>query len=182
MADKKLKVINLFAGAGAGKSTTAAGLYFHMKIKGYSVELVTEYAKELTWKKDKETLKNQLHILDVQEGRQALLKGQVDCIITDSPILLGLIYHIPPVPQDYKELLFKKWNEYDNQNFFISRVKPYIQAGRNESEAGAREKDAEIKLMLQKNNITYIDVFGDNKAPNMILDRIEFDMWPNVKT
>jgi adenylate kinase family enzyme len=32
-----MKVINLFAGPGAGKSTTAAALFSKMKWKGYNV-------------------------------------------------------------------------------------------------------------------------------------------------
>jgi len=41
----KTKVINLFAGPGAGKSTTAAGLFAEMKRANVDVELVTEYVK-----------------------------------------------------------------------------------------------------------------------------------------
>ena len=44
-----MKVINLFAGPGTGKSTTAAGLFYKMKSKGYMVELVTEFAKDLVY-------------------------------------------------------------------------------------------------------------------------------------
>ena len=40
-----MKVINLFAGPGAGKSTTAAGLFHLMKIAGMNVELVTEFSR-----------------------------------------------------------------------------------------------------------------------------------------
>lgn len=44
--------INLFAGPGTGKSTTAAGVFFEMKRSGMSVEYVTEYAKSLVFSKD----------------------------------------------------------------------------------------------------------------------------------
>ena len=44
-----MKVINLWGGPGCGKSTTAAGLFSIMKMRGHKVELVTEYAKELTY-------------------------------------------------------------------------------------------------------------------------------------
>ena len=48
----KLKmIINIFGGPGVGKSTVAADLFVIMKKEGYSVELVTEYAKELTYEK-----------------------------------------------------------------------------------------------------------------------------------
>ena len=44
-----MKVINLFGGPGCGKSTTAADLFARMKLRGLSVELVTEYAKDVVW-------------------------------------------------------------------------------------------------------------------------------------
>lgn len=42
-----MKVINLFGSAGAGKSTTALGVTHQLKINGYKVEYVSEYAKQL---------------------------------------------------------------------------------------------------------------------------------------
>ena len=39
-------VINLFGPSGAGKSTTALGLAYELKLKGYKVEVVTEWIKE----------------------------------------------------------------------------------------------------------------------------------------
>jgi hypothetical protein len=66
-----MKVINLWAGPGAGKSTTAAGLFFLMKLTGRRVELVTEYAKEVVYDQDPTRIKNQLLILAKQCSRQA---------------------------------------------------------------------------------------------------------------
>ena len=48
------KVINLFGGPGAGKSTTAAGLFYEMKVRDIKCELVTEYAKDMTYEKQRE--------------------------------------------------------------------------------------------------------------------------------
>ena len=39
------KIINLYGGPGVGKSTTAAGLFYKMKIAGYSCELAYEWIK-----------------------------------------------------------------------------------------------------------------------------------------
>lgn len=44
-----MKVINLFGGAGIGKSTFAASLFAHMKQLHLNVELVQEYAKHLVY-------------------------------------------------------------------------------------------------------------------------------------
>jgi hypothetical protein len=42
-----MKVLNLFAGPGAGKSTTAAGRVQYLKLADGSCELITEVAKAL---------------------------------------------------------------------------------------------------------------------------------------
>jgi ATP:corrinoid adenosyltransferase len=53
-----MKVINLWAGPGAGKSTTASGLFYLMKTADMQVELVTEYAKDMTWEGRHEVLQD----------------------------------------------------------------------------------------------------------------------------
>jgi adenylate kinase family enzyme len=64
-----MKVINLFGGPGSGKSTLAAGLFERMKIQGLSVELVTEYAKDMVWERRGNILDDQLYILAKQHRR-----------------------------------------------------------------------------------------------------------------
>ena len=43
--------ICLYAGPGAGKSTTAAWLFSQLKMQDYDIELVTEYVKQWTYTK-----------------------------------------------------------------------------------------------------------------------------------
>ncbi len=45
--------INLFAGPGAGKSTTATWLFSQLKIAGISIELTSEYVKVGLARKEK---------------------------------------------------------------------------------------------------------------------------------
>ena len=93
----KLKVINLFAGPGAGKSTTRAGLFYLMKQNRYNVEETTEYAKDLTRDKDVSILSDQLYILAKQNRKLNRLQGKVDYALTDAPLLLNVHY----TPIDY---------------------------------------------------------------------------------
>lgn len=64
-------VVNLYGGPGVGKSTGAAYVFARLKEAGVVAELVTEFAKDLTWghsraildevkdyKRDRETILN----------------------------------------------------------------------------------------------------------------------------
>jgi ATP:corrinoid adenosyltransferase len=64
-----MKVINIFAGPGAGKSTTAAGLFYHMKKLNMSVELVTEYAKSRVWEQHSSVMRDQVYLTAKQKTR-----------------------------------------------------------------------------------------------------------------
>lgn len=127
------KIINLFAGPGAGKSTAASALFSLMKAHGEHVELVTEYAKDLVW--DKARMDNQLAILGKQDKRLHRLVGNVDYVITDSPLLLGAIY-IEKGSRfdnaDFRNTVRWAFNSYDNINFFLRRLPNYDPRGRNQ--------------------------------------------------
>jgi len=90
-----MKLINLWGGPGTGKSTTAAGLFSLMKLKGYDVELVPEYAKDLTWEGHHNKLADQNYVFAKQHRRIArLVEHDLDYVITDSPLLFT-IYYMP---------------------------------------------------------------------------------------
>lgn len=168
-----MKVINLFAGPGAGKSTTAAGLFNLMKLRGHNCELVTEFAKDLTWEGRINTLSNQLYILAKQEARLARLEGKVDYVITDSPLLLGLAY----VNERFDKPWFHHTVEgafdlYDNLSFLIGRVKPYQKVGRNQSAEEAKLLDQTIERLLIYNRTPSIRIPGDELAPRRIYQHV----------
>lgn len=134
------QIINLFAGPGAGKSTTAARLFALMKEAGLNVELVTEYAKDLTWDKSWEVLNDQLLVTAEQNHRIERLVGTVDWIITDSPILLGLAYLKEPWP-GFGKLVIDLWQSRYNHAVILHRTKPYMPIGRREDEESAKVLD-----------------------------------------
>ena len=85
-------VINLIGSPGSGKSTLAALLFGEMKKLGYSVDLVTEYAKELVWEERNATFDDELYIFAKQNHRIFRLNEKVDFIVTDAPLLQKLYY------------------------------------------------------------------------------------------
>lgn len=167
-----MKVLNLIGSPGTGKSTTAAGLFYLMKTEGESVELVTEYAKDLVWQKRKKTFDDQLYITAKQNHRLEVLKGQVEYAITDSPLLLGTFY----VPNNYHKLwpafVRELYDSYDNTLIFLERVKPYNPNGRYQSEEGSNEIAKKIKSFLISEKIPHTSLPADAKAPENIYSLI----------
>lgn len=169
---KITKIINLFAGPGSGKSTTAAGLFFLMKTRGYSVELIHEFAKDLTWRGRHNTLQCQPYVFGKQLERTECLLGQVEYIITDSPILLSAIYNDEEKYPEFQFPVIDIFDKYDNLNYFIQRVKPYNPVGRNQTEEQSKEIDTKIKDLLECYIIPYKCIPGNIVAPSKILKDI----------
>lgn len=164
-------VVNLFAGPGAGKSTTKAGLFFLMKLRGFRVEVVEEFAKELTYEGDLGTMENEMYLLAEQDRRQRRLLGKVDYILTDSPLLKSQFYvrGVYDSPA-YKEHIARLFDSYENYNVWVKRSKPYQVYGRSQTEA---EADAIGERMLQElHPRMHLCLWGDALAPETILQTL----------
>jgi tRNA uridine 5-carbamoylmethylation protein Kti12 len=175
MAEKKTIIVNLFGGPGSGKSTTAAGLFHKLKINGINCELVTEFAKHITWKEDFNTLKNQIYVFAKQHDRMFHLKDKVDVIITDSPIIMGLSYcNWDLMSRSFEQLVVDEFNRDDavNINYFINRVKEYNPSGRSQTEEEAKEKDVEIKTLLNKYDVPFDSIDGNETAVDRLFNII----------
>lgn len=148
-------VINLFGGPGCGKSTTASRIFSHLKMNGYKCELVTEFAKDLTWRKNFKELSNQIYVFGEQHNRLHQLKNEVEVIVTDAPLLLSLIYSPKDLLPYLEPLVLHEINKFDNLNILLSRTKKYMQYGRSQSEDEAKQIDNITKNILEKFNINY---------------------------
>jgi hypothetical protein len=166
-----MKVINLFAGPGAGKSTTAAGLFYKMKREGLAVELVTEYAKDKVYEGHLGCLEDQIYIFGKQQRRLSRLVGHVEYAVTDSPLLLSVLYN-KTESKSFLDLVKEVFNKYDNRNFFIVRDKEYQQIGRTQTEIEARELDEKMKTILFHNSIRTEAILGNGWAVDNIYDYI----------
>jgi len=163
-----MKVINFFAGPCAGKSTLSAGLFYNMKVQHYNVEYVHEYAKELTWEERYNCLTDQLFVTANQNRMFERLKGKVDWIITDTSLLLSLMY----VPDDYyatfEPLLVDVFNSYDNINVFVNRPATYCEIGRNQTLEEAKKIDERMLALFDRLKIPYYET-NCNIDPNLLL-------------
>jgi deoxyadenosine/deoxycytidine kinase len=161
------KIINLISGPGAGKSTLASGIFYELKKNHVSCELVTEYAKDMVWEKNEFVFNHQLIILSKQYRRLVRLLGQVDYVITDSPIILGCTYlhensrEVDIFNIQYKDLMEKfileTFKLFENVNFFIQRNfdTAYQSCGRREEFVTAEKLDKAIYRSLIKHDIPF---------------------------
>lgn len=162
---KNTLVVNLFGGAGVGKSTLMAKIFAELKTEGYDCEMVTEFAKDLVWERRGETFKDELYIFAKQNHRLFRVNGKVDIIVTDRPILLTNAYN-----QDNKELCnlcLKTFNQYNNLNLLLKRQTVYQENGRLQSEEEAVEIDSITQYILESNGINYY-VFTNNDLTDIM--------------
>lgn len=170
-------VVNLFAGPGAGKSTLAAGLFYRLKSSGkFTVEMPTEFAKDLTWEGGYNILaKFQPYLFGVQYFRIARLLGQVDCIVCDSPLPLAMCYG-PPQPPSWQPFVMDIFNSMNNLNYFVVRTKPYEQTGRSQNEDEARQIDFKISKLLSDNRIRHSHVLGSTQGCDYLYTKVHDEL------
>lgn len=174
----KLNLISLYGGPGSGKSSTAAGLFFEMKAAGYKVELVTEYAKDKVYEGHLGCLEDQIYIFAKQQRRLNRLIGEVDWAITDSPLLLSILYN-KDLSDNFNKVVLEQYNRYNNYNFYINRIKEYKSYGRTQTFNEAVELDYKMKQILYQYNIDHKIINGDYNAPRNILNIISSNLNPN---
>ncbi|MFT3671311.1 AAA family ATPase [Aestuariivirga sp.] len=176
MSDQRLKVINLWAGPGAGKSTTAAGLFNLMKNMGHSVELVTEVAKDMVYAgRIDELRESQLYVTGKQDHRLRRLIGKTRYVITDSPLPLALVYRpkTGPFADDwFIDTVLQTWRSYENINIQVVRVKKFSPQGRTQKslEEAKRVDNEVIGLWNRIVPLGGLHVPGDSEAPRTIYD------------
>ena len=168
---KKPIVVNLTGAPGAGKSTGAAIIFAELKKAGINAELVTEFAKDKTWEHNMTALNCQEYVFGKQSYRLARCRDDVDVIVTDSPLPLGIIYNNnPALDEQFTKLVLNVFNTYDNLNFFINRVKPYNPKGRNQTAEESDRISTQIKDLYNDLHISFVEINGDNEGYTHVVD------------
>ena len=166
------KIINIYGAPCAGKSTIAAGLFYEMKRKGYKVELSTEWIKNKVYEQTPYPFRDQIYTFAKQRKQIRQLMGMVDWIITDSPLLLSLIYG-GHESQEFKKLVIADYGSYDNCDFLVERKHEYQSYGRMQDEKQSREIHDRIVGVLQA--FSKYTVVNSNNAVEEILKVVEND-------
>lgn len=168
--NKKPLVVNLFGGPGVGKSTTGSSVFAKLKRKKVLCELVNEYAKEKVWDGHLNILENQYYVFGKQLQRMLRLIGQVDVIVTDSPIVFSAFYN--KRFQEFNAVCVQEFNLFNNLNFLLTREKEYVQAGRYQTEAEARQVDEQMRTFMQLYKLPHITLPGVEESEDHIIDMV----------
>jgi len=161
--------INLFGGPGSGKSTASAAVFSLLKMHEINAELVTEFAKDLTWEERFKTLSNQYYIWGKQHNRMWRIRDKVDVIVTDSPLLLSIIYG-EEKPTCFKETVLHSFNDgFDNVNYVLTRSKAFNKCGRTRNEEESKKLDLITTEMLNSYKIGFRTVPGNYTGANIII-------------
>lgn len=177
----KLKmIVNLFGGPCVGKSVIASELFVAMKKENYNVELVNEYAKELTYEERFNILdQDQLYIFAKQHRKILRLKDKVDFIITDSPLLLSIVYAGLNLNNIFDEKTFKDLvvninNKYNNLNVLLKRNSTYRykKEGRYQDEKEAIIVDGIVRETILPMCTSHIELLSDDITTETIMNYI----------
>lgn len=181
-------VVNLFGAPSAGKSAIACGLFEHLKIYGFRCEISMEYAKRLIRHAREKELLNQSYVTNKQYHKLFMMKmaGDVDIVVTDAPIPLGLAYAPESYPRWYSEMVWDFYNQNDNVNYFLHRGDgEYKSDGRQQDEYEADAIAVKIKNILSTQQIKWADFIREPESSQKIFDHLigtsEFNRYVRKK-
>ena len=166
-------VVNLAAPPGSGKSTGAAYIFSKLKMNGVNAEYVPEVAKDEVWEGNNKALQNQAYLFGNQYFRLSRLDGEVDVAVTDSPLILTLLYNNDKrLGEDFNKAAMNVSNSFEQLNYFIRRVKPYNPKGRLQTEEESNALTRKIKDLMDKHCPNYEEVDGNQLGYDKIVSRI----------
>ena len=166
-------IVNLFGVPGAGKSTGAAYIFSQLKMKGINAELITEFAKDKVWENNEKVFKNQLYLFGKQSFRISRVQDEVDVIVTDSPLLLSILYNQTPIlGENFNQLVYDVFNSYNNINYLIKRTKPYNPSGRMQTEEESNALAQPMVDLLTNWNVPYSNISGDIDGYDQIVNEV----------
>lgn len=180
-----IRRINLYAGPGTGKSTTAAWLFSMLKRRSFSVELVQEIVKG--WAIERKPIKpfDQAVLFGKQlNSEYHNLAHGIDLVVTDSPILLSSVYSDMNNPElgfgaSFKQIAVEFEKQFPAINVILRRnvdKHPYNTQGRYQTLEQAGHLDRIIETAVRDtcpmHSIVTVEVEQDQLLLDIILGRL----------
>ena len=162
-------VVNFFGGPwlSSGKSTLTADVFAQLKWADVNCEMALEFIKESVWEDRRKVFNDQLYVFGQQHYRLHRLLGEVDVILTDSPLVLSCIYKPEGLSPLFDDMALDVFNSFNNVNFFVERYKLYNPKGRLQTQEEAIIKDQEIRNYMD-GRIKYTNVKGNHDSAEYI--------------
>ena len=168
---KDTLVVNLIGGPGVGKSTLAAGVFAKLKNEHVDCELITEFAKDLVWEERIKTFEDEIYVFAKQEHKLFRLKGKVDVVITDSPLIM--VNYYASNDKELCDLCTRESKKYNSLNIVLERKTEYDPNGRNQTLEEAESIDTEMINVLKEVDIDYITIPGEFSSVDKIVKLIK---------
>lgn len=139
-------------------STMAAEVFTLLKKRGINCELIQEYAKSRVWEESFRTLDDQVYVFGKQSHRQWQCDGKVDVIVTDSPLLLSIIYDKSKT-ELLADLVMHVFDQYDNLNIMLDySFDGYETVGRMQNKHESDKIHENIRAMLDEELYEYYNL------------------------
>lgn len=164
---KNTILINIYGGPGAGKSTTAAGVFYELKRIGYDCGLVTEMATELVYDEAFNIMNDQIYLFGEQWHRTFRMLGKVDFIVTDSPLLMNIVYNAFK-DEEFDKFIYSRIHKLKSLDFFINRSDAFSKVGRIHNLEQSKEVDKTIKELAKNNGIKLIELEQENSITEIV--------------
>lgn len=153
-----------------GKSTAAAYIFAKLKMNGVCCEYVSEFAKDKVYEGNAEVFKHQEYLFGEQSYKMARVKGKVNVIVTNSPLILSVVYNQNEnLTENFENSVFEIFNSYTNLNYLICRSHSYEDLGRNQNEKEAEEVRMKLISVLDKYKIDYTKIPGTIEFYDLIV-------------
>jgi hypothetical protein len=165
------QVINVIGGPGCDKSLYTAALVLNFHLRHKTVETIPDFAKSLVWQRDFEALRNQHFIAQQQYRMIEILDGQVQFLVTECS-LPQLLYYNENYPDNICDVAKTRaqildWHgQCNNVNLLVERDldRKYVRSGRFQDEDQAREVDAGLRALLEREGIAFTTLPPDPEA------------------
>lgn len=139
-------LIQMYGGPGSGKSTLAAKIFAHLKDQKVLTELITEFAKDLTYAERDTALSDQFYVAAKQAHKYRMCRNSgVLVTISDTSLNMAAIYGKEFWDNGLEEIVNHVYSDFTVIHLFVNRNKEYVKLGRRQTEKEARALDDEFK-------------------------------------
>jgi hypothetical protein len=169
-----MKVVNMFGAPGVGKTTKALKTTALLKEMQIDAEISLEVVKPYIYAGTEKLLAYQNYIFADQDRhiRFLLDSREAEFAITDSPLLLPILFAAKDQATYFKDLVFETFNGYDNINFFIHRNHPYSFNSRIHNEEQSILFSKKLYAFLVNNNIPFIELNSTDSTEEIIISHL----------